>query len=408
MASRGSAGGSLYFAYGSNLWISQMAKRCPESSFKGKGTLEGYRWQINQRGVANVVKAPGQSVEGLVFSVTASDVRTLDRNEGISRKFYERQFLPVILEEHPLLANQKTAQVARWLEQNRDDKDVKIMSGAFEERYPAVVYVSEKFKDDGPIRTEYIKRMQSAAADAIALGVSTSWVNGAMGRYISPAKAEPPAAPAQTPSQPTARLDRLGEGGTRRSAAAAGAPSGEDTASSGAGRPPRQASAAGLPTYQSDPISLRDLREANRKNGADSGVAFPPTMLEGVKRSSGLAAQDEGDERVYLVFVSKRLPRSGADPESNGAVRVHWSTMDLELANELAMYRFRSLWSRICADSLEGGFPQWGRVTRGGQRAPGLSWDLSDDACLSLHGSVGETTSATVWVEPQTLIRSCT
>ncbi|KAK3934716.1 hypothetical protein QBC46DRAFT_399143 [Diplogelasinospora grovesii] len=409
MASRRSAGDSLYFAYGSNLWIDQMAKRCPGSSFKGKGTLEGYRWQINERGVANVVKAPGHSVEGLVFSVTASDERTLDRNEGISKKFYERQSLTIILEEHSILVNQKTSQVAVWLGDNRDGSDDKIsLLGSHKERYPALVYVSEKYKDDGPIRTEYIKRMQSAAADAIALGVSRSWVNSAMGRYINPARAEPPITQVQSPRQPTGRLETLAEGGTHRSAAAEAA-SGGDAASSNAGRPPLQASANLLLTHQSDTVSLQALRESNRRKGADCGVAFPPAMLDGVKGSNTFAAQDEGDERVYLVLVSKRLPRLGADHDSNGAVGVKWSTMDLELANELAMLHFRELWSSICDDSLAGGYSQWERITKGGQRPPGLSWDLNENVCLSLYGSVGETTttsSATVWVEPHTLIRS--
>jgi len=203
---------NLYFAYGSNLWIEQMAKRCPGSSFKGKGTLEGYRWQINQRGVANVVKAaPSDSVEGLVFSVTTSDERTLDRNEGVAKKFYERQFLTITLEEHPLHMNQKTSQVARWLEHNRDNTDAKIyLSGSRAERCPALVYISERYNDDGPIREEYIKRMQSAATDAIALGVSRSWIDRAMGPFINHPRADSPLAqlPVQYPSRPTERLDR--------------------------------------------------------------------------------------------------------------------------------------------------------------------------------------------------------
>lgn len=76
-----------------------------QDTFQGKDTLEGYRWQINQHGVANVVKLPGDTVQGLIFSVTKLDERTLDRNKGIAKKFYERQILNITLEEHPLHTN---------------------------------------------------------------------------------------------------------------------------------------------------------------------------------------------------------------------------------------------------------------------------------------------------------------
>jgi len=91
-------GDRLYFAYGSNLHLSQMAKRCPSSIFIGKATLRGYRWQINQRGVANVVESKHDVVEGLLFSVSHGDERSLDRSEGVSKGFYERCHLKVDFE----------------------------------------------------------------------------------------------------------------------------------------------------------------------------------------------------------------------------------------------------------------------------------------------------------------------
>ena len=33
-----------------------MSGRCPGSSFVGRDVLHGYRWQINERGYANIVK----------------------------------------------------------------------------------------------------------------------------------------------------------------------------------------------------------------------------------------------------------------------------------------------------------------------------------------------------------------
>ena len=34
---------TMYFAYGSNLWLDQMSRRCPESKFIGIGFLNEWR-----------------------------------------------------------------------------------------------------------------------------------------------------------------------------------------------------------------------------------------------------------------------------------------------------------------------------------------------------------------------------
>ncbi|POS79700.1 hypothetical protein DHEL01_v201907 [Diaporthe helianthi] len=122
-----SASDRLYFAYGSNLSPDKMARRCPDSIFLGKATLRGHRWQINERGLVNIVRVPaapaprkrekeggrggssisrsssngnrgrsprdhhhhgindhdhaaetGPVVEGLVYAISASDERRLD------------------------------------------------------------------------------------------------------------------------------------------------------------------------------------------------------------------------------------------------------------------------------------------------------------------------------------------
>lgn len=41
----------------------------------GKGKVDGYRWQINQRGVANIVQCKGEYVEGLIYQIGAKDKR---------------------------------------------------------------------------------------------------------------------------------------------------------------------------------------------------------------------------------------------------------------------------------------------------------------------------------------------
>ncbi|KAK6071363.1 AIG2 family protein [Seiridium cupressi] len=86
----------LYFAYGSNMHLQQMAARCPESSLFGIGVLPNYRWQTNTRGGGNVVESSqGDAVEGIVFEVSPSDVETLRHHEGVEQGNFVEQTLEV-------------------------------------------------------------------------------------------------------------------------------------------------------------------------------------------------------------------------------------------------------------------------------------------------------------------------
>ena len=84
----------LYFSYGSNMHLQQMAARCPDSRLFAKGILRSYKWQINSRGGANVIEGNQEDfVEGVVFTVSPSDVQALRHYENVERKFYaEREF----------------------------------------------------------------------------------------------------------------------------------------------------------------------------------------------------------------------------------------------------------------------------------------------------------------------------
>ncbi|EUA50848.1 hypothetical protein I552_1788 [Mycobacterium xenopi 3993] len=43
-----------YFAYGSNLCVRQMSRRCPDAAEPRPAMLADHEWLINQRGVATV------------------------------------------------------------------------------------------------------------------------------------------------------------------------------------------------------------------------------------------------------------------------------------------------------------------------------------------------------------------
>ena len=88
-----------YFAYGSNLDLLQMKRRCPLSKLISKGSLSGHRLTFNKYssgwsgGVADVIQDEGSEVWGLVFEISDSDLERLDRYEGYHKdqtSLYER------------------------------------------------------------------------------------------------------------------------------------------------------------------------------------------------------------------------------------------------------------------------------------------------------------------------------
>lgn len=85
-----------YFAYGSNMQIQQMNIRCPDNRRVGFATLPKYKWIINGRGYANVIRCKNSIVEGTLFKVSNMDVQFLDMYEGVESGAYRRVIIPVL------------------------------------------------------------------------------------------------------------------------------------------------------------------------------------------------------------------------------------------------------------------------------------------------------------------------
>jgi phage replication-related protein YjqB (UPF0714/DUF867 family) len=90
-----------YFAYGSNLDVSQMAKRCPDATDPRPATLADHDWLINERGVATVEPFDGGEVHGILWQVSDDDLATLDRAEGVPVR-YRRDRLEVHTDTGPV------------------------------------------------------------------------------------------------------------------------------------------------------------------------------------------------------------------------------------------------------------------------------------------------------------------
>ena len=61
------ADGKLYFAYGSNINLDQMAYRCPDAKVVGPVTLEGWELLFRGSGVATIGPKEGSTVHGLLW-----------------------------------------------------------------------------------------------------------------------------------------------------------------------------------------------------------------------------------------------------------------------------------------------------------------------------------------------------
>ena len=76
-----------YFAYGSNLSVTQMTERCPDATDPRPATLADHDWLINERGVATVEPFDGSEVHGILWQISDQDLATLDRAEGVPVRY---------------------------------------------------------------------------------------------------------------------------------------------------------------------------------------------------------------------------------------------------------------------------------------------------------------------------------
>jgi phage replication-related protein YjqB (UPF0714/DUF867 family) len=89
-----------YFAYGSNLDVTQMARRCPDATDPRPATLADHDWLINERGVATVEVLDGGHVHGVLWQISDRDLTVLDSAEGVPVR-YRRDRLTVQTADGP-------------------------------------------------------------------------------------------------------------------------------------------------------------------------------------------------------------------------------------------------------------------------------------------------------------------
>jgi gamma-glutamylcyclotransferase (GGCT)/AIG2-like uncharacterized protein YtfP len=86
----------LHFAYGSNMSVPLMRRRCPGARLEGRAILPGYRVIIMQCGYASVVPAAGGRVHGLLWRLTPRDVAAINAYENLDGGLYRAVTMAVV------------------------------------------------------------------------------------------------------------------------------------------------------------------------------------------------------------------------------------------------------------------------------------------------------------------------
>lgn len=97
-----------YLAYGSNLSLAQMCRRCPDAVHVGYGFIRGYQLLFKGSGSGNyltIEKKRGRYVPVVVWKISEDDEAALDIYEGAPR-FYYKETMPIevlsMMDDSPL------------------------------------------------------------------------------------------------------------------------------------------------------------------------------------------------------------------------------------------------------------------------------------------------------------------
>jgi hypothetical protein len=91
----------LYFAYGSNMDVNAMARRCPRSQALGLARLERHRLAVMREGWLTAVRASSSAVHGVLWDLALADIPALDRHESLPQGLYVKLTQAVIAERGP-------------------------------------------------------------------------------------------------------------------------------------------------------------------------------------------------------------------------------------------------------------------------------------------------------------------
>ena len=90
---------TFYFAYGSNMNQKQMNYRCPEAFPVAIGRLPRFKFLINSSGVASIIESELDDTLGVIWQISQTNEKTLDRYEGVAKSIYKKIILTADVED---------------------------------------------------------------------------------------------------------------------------------------------------------------------------------------------------------------------------------------------------------------------------------------------------------------------
>ncbi|KAM3420023.1 hypothetical protein BST61_g3334 [Cercospora zeina] len=193
---------TIYFGYGSNLWLHQMRQRCPTSKYLGTARLKGYKWIIYDRGYANIVELSeeqqqqqeeeeeknafddkddySKEVWGLVYSLEPEDEQRLDGNEGVADGSYSKEWIQCEFwtASSERAVREDTAHTLSYAEEGKPDTSKKPGKANM------LVYINRKNAREGKSKEEYVYRMNAGIRDALKEGVPREYVEQVLRKWI--------------------------------------------------------------------------------------------------------------------------------------------------------------------------------------------------------------------------------
>ena len=100
-----------YFAYGSNMNVSQTQQRCPGITRIGKSQLKGFRLVFNYH--ADIIPEEGCTVHGGLWQITADHEDALDKYEGYP-EYYGKYYRDDVMFYRMKEASGNLAPPASW------------------------------------------------------------------------------------------------------------------------------------------------------------------------------------------------------------------------------------------------------------------------------------------------------
>ena len=91
---------NFYAAYGSNLSVSQMSYRCPDSEIVGTGKIMDYKLVFRLHADIEPATTDAASyVPVLIWRISKADEKRLDRYEGVKGGYYHQEKVTVVMDD---------------------------------------------------------------------------------------------------------------------------------------------------------------------------------------------------------------------------------------------------------------------------------------------------------------------